>query len=220
MKLSKLGETEISPACHSLSFGTSPNSSASKLENIARGADLRDNGRRELPFEEKYMRRAISVFGALLLVLTFAMAAFAQDSGRVNGEILDKEGKPYADVTFSLKNQDTGQVYTAKTDKNGKFTQLGMRGGIYTVTSTNAKDGFTFSEKMLVSTEKDNDYKLSVKEVLAQQGPSAEEQKKQAEQAEKFKNMKAHFDAGIAAMTAANDLKTQLRTASADQKSA
>ncbi len=77
------------------------------------------------------MRRAISVFGAFLLALTFAMAAFAQDSGRVNGEILDKDGKPYADVTVSMKNQDTGQVYTIKTDKNGKFVQLGMRGGIY-----------------------------------------------------------------------------------------
>jgi tetratricopeptide (TPR) repeat protein len=184
------------------------------------GRDLRDNGRRDLPLEEKYMRRAISVFGALLLVLTFAMAAFAQDSGRLNGEILDKEGKPYADVTVSLKNQDTGQVYTIKTDKNGKFVQLGMRGGIYTVTSTNAKDGFNFSEKMLINLDKDNEYKLNVKEVMAQAGPSTEEKKKQEEQAEKFKNMKAHFDAGIAAMNDANTLKTQIRTASADQKSA
>jgi tetratricopeptide (TPR) repeat protein len=220
MKHSKLGETEISPACHSRSFATKPHPLTNELENIARGANLRDNGRRELPFEEKYMRRAISVFGALLLALTFAMAAFAQDSGRVNGEILDKEGKPYPDVTVSFKNQDSGQVYTAKTDKSGKFVQLGMRGGIYTVTSTNAKDGFTFTEKMLVSLDKENDYKLNVKEVMAQAGPSAEEQKKQAEQAEKFKNMKAHFDAGVAAMAAANDLRTQIRTASADQKSA
>lgn len=166
------------------------------------------------------MRKTISVFGALLLVLTFAMAAFAQDSGRLNGEILDKEGKPYADVTVSLKNQDTGQVYTIKTDKNGKFVQLGMRGGIYTVTSTNAKDGFNFSEKMLINLDKDNEYKLNVKEVMAQAGPSAEEKKKQEEQAEKFKNMKAHFDAGIAAMNDANTLKTQIRTATADQKSA
>jgi hypothetical protein len=119
---------------------------------------LRDNGRRDLQLEEKYMRRAISVFGALLLALAFAMAAFAQDSGRLNGEILDKDGKPYADVTVSLKNQDTGQVYTIKTDKSGKFVQLGMRGGIYTVTSTNAKDGFNFSEKMVINLDTDNEY--------------------------------------------------------------
>jgi tetratricopeptide (TPR) repeat protein len=73
---------------------------------------------------------------------------------------------------------------------------------------------------MVINLDKDNEYKLNVKEVMAQAGPSAEEQKKQEEQAEKFKNMKAHFDAGIAAMNDANTLKTQLRTASTDQKSA
>src|SRR6202789_1113007 len=124
------------------------------------------------------MRRAISVFGAFLLVLTFALAAFAQDSGRLNGEILDKDGKPYADVTVSLKNQETGQVYTIKTDKSGKFVQLGMRGGIYTVTSTNAKDGFNFSEKMLINLDKDNEYKLNGKEAMAQGGRRPKEKKK------------------------------------------
>lgn len=184
------------------------------------GRDLRDNGRRNLQLEEKYMRRGISVLGAFVMVLAFAIAALAQDSGRLNGEILDKDGKPYADVTVVLKNNDTGQGYTNKTDKNGKFVQLGMRGGIYTITSTNAKDNFTFTEKLAISLDHDNEYKLNVKEVMAQAGPSAEEQKKQAEQADKFKNMKVHFDTGSKALTEANELKTQIRTAPADQKSA
>src|ERR1700723_3938776 len=117
MRHSKLGVTELSPACHSRSFATKPHPLTNKLENIARGANLRDNGRRELPFEEKYMRRAISVFGALLLALTFAMAAFAQDSGGGEGEDLAKEGQPYQDVTVSFKSQDSGKVYTPKTDR-------------------------------------------------------------------------------------------------------
>jgi tetratricopeptide (TPR) repeat protein len=166
------------------------------------------------------MRRGISILSAGLLVMMFAMAAIAQDTGRLNGEILDKDGKPYADVTVIVKNTETGVSYTEKTDKSGKFVQLGMKPGIYSITSTNAKDGFNFSEKFRVVDTQENVYKLDVKSAMAAAGPSAEEQKKQAEQAEKFKNMKAHFDAGIAAMNDANTLKTQIRTASADQKSA
>jgi tetratricopeptide (TPR) repeat protein len=165
------------------------------------------------------MRRAISILSALIMLLAFATVTMAQDTGRLNGEILDKDGKPYADVTVVIKNADTGQAYTDKTDKNGKFVQLAMKSGIYTITSTNAKDSFTFTEKILISPDHDNDYKLNVKEVMAQSGPSEDEKKKQAEQAEKFKNMKVHFDAGVAAMNDANDLRTQIRTATADQKS-
>jgi tetratricopeptide (TPR) repeat protein len=166
------------------------------------------------------MRRAISILSALIMVLAFATAIRAQDTGRLNGEILDKDGKPYADVTVVIKNSDTGQTYTAKTDKNGKFVQLAMKSGIYTITSTNAKDNFSFAEKILISLDHENEYKLNVKEAMAQAGPSAEEKKKQEEQAEKFKNMKVHFDAGVVAMNEANDLRTQIRTATADQKSA
>jgi tetratricopeptide (TPR) repeat protein len=166
------------------------------------------------------MTRVFSILTAFVLALMLATVALAQDDGRLNGQIMDKDGKPYADVTVSIKNSDTGQTYTIKTDKNGKFVQLGMRGGIYVITSTNAKDNFTFSEKFVVSTEKDNEYKLNVKEALAASGPSAEEVKKREEEQNKFKDMKLHFDNGVKSMAEANDLRTQLRTAPADQKSA
>jgi len=166
------------------------------------------------------MTRVFSILTTFILALMLATVALAQDDGRLNGQIIDKDGKPYADVTVSIKNSDTGQTYTIKTDKNGKFVQLGMRGGIYVITSTNAKDNFSFSEKFVVSTEKDNEYKLNVKEALAASGPSAEEVKKREEEQNKFKDMKLHFDNGVKSMAEANDLRTQLRTAPADQKSA
>src|SRR5450755_3780745 len=108
------------------------------------------------------MRRGISILSAGLLVMMFAMAAIAQDTGRLNGEILDKDGKPYADVTVIVKNTETGVSYTEKTDKSGKFVQLGMKPGIYSITSTNAKDGFNFSEKFRVVDTQENVYKLDV----------------------------------------------------------
>jgi tetratricopeptide (TPR) repeat protein len=166
------------------------------------------------------MRRAISILGAFVLALTFATVALAQDTGRLNGEILDKDGKPYVDVTVVIKNTDTGQAYTAKTDKSGKFVQLGMRAGIYTITSTNAKDNLNFTEKYQISLDHDNDYKLNMKEVIAKSAPSGEEVKKQEAEEDKFKMMKTHFDNGVKALTEANDLRVQLRTATADQKGA
>ena len=166
------------------------------------------------------MRRAISILGMVVLALTFATAALAQDTGRLNGEILDKDSKPYADVTVTIKNTDTGQTYTVKTDKSGKFVQLGMRAGIYTITSTNAKDNLNFTEKYQISLDHDNEYKLDMKEVIAKSAPTGEQAKKQEAEEDKFKMMKTHFDNGVKALTEANDLRTQLRTVPADQKSA
>jgi tetratricopeptide (TPR) repeat protein len=166
------------------------------------------------------MTKVFTILSAMVFALMLATTALAQDTGRVNGLILDKEGKPYADVTVAMKNDATGQTYTSKTDKNGKFVQLGMKSGVYVVTSTNAKDNFTFSEKMVVGLDHDNEYKLDIKAAMAANGPSAEEVKKHEEEQNKFKDMKLHFDNGVKSMADANDLRTQLRTAPADQKSA
>jgi tetratricopeptide (TPR) repeat protein len=166
------------------------------------------------------MTKVFTILSAMVFALMLATSALAQDTGRVNGLILDKDGKPYADVTVTLKNDATGQTYTIKTDKSGKFVQLGMKSGIYTITSTNAKDNFTFSEKMVVGLDHDNEYKLDIKAAMAANGPSAEEVKKREEEQNKFKDMKLHFDNGIKSMADANDVRTQLRTAPADQKTA
>ena len=86
------------------------------------------------------MRRMIRAWMALILALSFATIAAAQGTGRIAGEVLDLNGKPYPDVNVEIKNPDTGQAYTTKTDKNGRFTQLGLLSGIYVVTLTNEKD--------------------------------------------------------------------------------
>jgi len=58
-------------------------------------------------------------------------------------KFLTAEGKPYPDVNVEIKNSRfTGQINTAKTDKNGRFQQLGLLSGVYVFTLTNAK-GFT-----------------------------------------------------------------------------
>jgi len=70
----------------------------------------------------------------------------------VTGHILDREGKPMAGATVTLKHvgtvdrdglrvtEGTGQTYKIKTDKQGRFTLLGVLFGIYEV-EVFARDG-------------------------------------------------------------------------------
>ncbi len=169
------------------------------------------------------MRRMIPAWVALILALSFATVAAAQGTGRLSGEVLDLTGKPYPDVTVEIKNPDTGQTYTTKTDKNGRFTQLGLLSGVYEISLTNDKDPNLknfLAGKVRVVQDQDNPVKLDLKQLMVSAGPSAEEVKKREEEENKFKNMKVHFDAGMAAMNDSATLRTQLKTTPADQQSA
>ena len=116
------------------------------------------------------MRRMIPAWIALILALSFATIARAQGTGRISGEILDREGKPYPDVNVEIKNPDTGQTYTAKTDKNGRFQQLGLLSGVYVFTLTNEKDHLDFKVQFRVVQDQENVFKLNFKEVMATAG--------------------------------------------------
>jgi tetratricopeptide (TPR) repeat protein len=158
---------------------------------------------------------------ALILALSFATIAAAQGTGRLSGELLDLNGKPYPDVTVEIKNPDTGQTYTTKTDKSGRFTQLGLLSGVYEISLTNEKDPNLknfLAGKVRIVQDQDNPVKLDLKQLMASAGPSAEEVKKREEEENKFKNMKQHFEAGMAAMNDAATLRTQLKGMPADQQ--
>ncbi|HEY4950874.1 MAG TPA: carboxypeptidase regulatory-like domain-containing protein [Candidatus Acidoferrales bacterium] len=161
------------------------------------------------------MRKVISILGAWVLAAILAATVLAQGTGRLNGEILDPNGKPYADQTVTIKLPETGQTYTVKTDKNGKFVQLGMRSGIYVITLTS----LNYAEKFQVTDGQENNYKLDLKQVAAATAAAhPEEAKKKEETEDKFKMMKQHFDAGVTALGAGNDLRAQIKTATGDQK--
>jgi tetratricopeptide (TPR) repeat protein len=166
------------------------------------------------------MKKLIRISAAFVLALLFASVAVAQDTGRLDGNIMDKEGKPYPDVTVAIKNSDTGQTYTVKTDKNGKFVQLGLRSAIYLISLTNENDKLSYGPvKFQVDSSKDNTFRLSFKELVAETAAAhPEETKKKEEEEDKFKTMKLHFQNGLTAMTEATDLQKQIKTAPADQR--
>jgi tetratricopeptide (TPR) repeat protein len=165
------------------------------------------------------MRKNLIHFtGALALFLLAAVSLAAQGMGRLDGEVRDTQGNPYPDVNIVIKNPDTGQTLTAKTDKAGKFTVLGLRSGVYNLTLTNDKDKMTYQDQFHVDETGNNLYKVNFKDVMAKQASAhPEEEKKREEEEQKREGLKAHFDAGMAAMNDAKTVKTQLQAAPTDQ---
>jgi tetratricopeptide (TPR) repeat protein len=156
--------------------------------------------------------------GALALVLAAAGVVAAQGLGRLNGEVRDLQGNPYADVTVVVKNPETGQTLTTKTDKSGHFNVIGLRSAVYNITLINEKDKLNFQDQFKVDEGADNNYKVNFKEVVAKQASAhPEEVKKKEEEAQKHEGMKVHYDAGMAAMNDAKAVKTQSQAAPTDQ---
>lgn len=143
-----------------------------------------------------------------------AMAQFAH----VEGEVRDLEGKPFADVTIVLKSDDSGQVLETKTDKKGQFGMNGMRLGIWTLT-VKVKGVEQWNEKVQVKMGGADRVTINFKDILASQtAEQTAERKKSEEDRSKFQGMKAHFDAGRAALEQAIATKNEIqKTPEADR---
>ncbi|MGH7836697.1 MAG: carboxypeptidase regulatory-like domain-containing protein, partial [Candidatus Binataceae bacterium] len=168
-----------------------------------------------------HMKRLNPAWGVLGLVLLIATIVMAQGTARLDGQVFDKNGNPYPDVTVEIKNPDNGQTYTTKTDKNGKYVQLGLLNGVYDVVFTKTEDQLTYTVRTHVDDTQENIVNLNFKELLAKSAianPDAE--KKKEEEENKFKAMKQNFTNGLTAMNDAATLRTQWKTAPADQKTA
>jgi tetratricopeptide (TPR) repeat protein len=167
------------------------------------------------------MRRLIHVLGVLVFVLTLAATVKAQE-GRVTGQVLDMNGKPWAGVTVILKS-DTGRTFTVTTDKDGKYSQIGLSGGLYMFNLVNQAAGLNFKQQESLKPDDSNVFDFNFKELMAQQQASpqsAEEQKKRQEAQNAFKEMQTHFNNGKAALDDSDALRKQLATMPADQKTA
>lgn len=165
------------------------------------------------------MRRLTPILLVLVAALLFPAIAAAQDT-TVHGQVLDRDGKPWPGLSVQITGEN-GQTFHLKTDKHGKYSQIGLSGGIYTFVLTDASQGLHFTEKHQIQGDKDNEIDFNFKQIIAQQAAAHPEvQEKQKEAQNKFKVMKGHVDDGIAKFNEINTLQTQLHTASAAQKPA
>jgi hypothetical protein len=146
------------------------------------------------------MRRLIPVWVALAAALLFPAIVAAQNA-RISGQVFDKDGKPWPGVSVQIKSE-SGRTFALKTDKDGKFSQIGLSPGVYTFILNEESAGLKdFTEKHQIESDKENAITINFKEILAQQATARpEEQKKREEEANKFKAMKTHVDTGIAAL--------------------
>lgn len=164
------------------------------------------------------MKTRMLQFGAMILflipLLLSAPRAMAQN-GQLSGQVLDLQGKPYPDVVVTITNKDNGTAYTVKTDKDGKFLQLGIQYGNYKANFK--KDNINYDVDGITVPSQNSNMIVNFKDIAAKTGYDPEAEKKKEEATKKFNDMKAHFDAGRTAITAADALKEQIRGASGDQ---
>jgi len=85
--------------------------------------------------------RELSYKRAAVFVLTISLAcagAWAQagrGQARLNGTVLDLEGKPVAGATVTMQFGETGVVFDTVTDKKGAWGIIGLGTGTWTVTA-------------------------------------------------------------------------------------
>ena len=171
------------------------------------------------------IRNGFIAIMALCAVLLFAPGISAQNMGSAAGEVKNLEGKPFADATVVIKNKESGQTYTAKTDKNGHFVQIGIRPGIYIVNFSGldptSKQQLTYETNAAITSGEEAKLDFNFKDILSKQtAEQTEALKKQKEDLQKFEGMKAHFEAGSAALDEAKPVKDAMMKLPVDQRSA
>ena len=158
---------------------------------------------------------AVLALGAAFAWLD-AGAAAQQALGRISGEVRDRDGKPFPDLTIILKNPEIGQSFELKTDKDGKFFQSGLRSGVYDIT-VKQKDQVLYEMNVRVPVGEEATANINFKELLAQQGDAV---KKQEEEKKEFETLKAHFDAGRTALEQARQVRNDISRTPAEQRAA
>src|SRR6266403_909830 len=142
-----------------------------------------------------------------MLLAAWAPRAAAQDSG-IAGQIMDVVGKPWADIPVQIVS-DQGVKSETKTDKNGKYSFNNIRSGEYTISVTlpGQKDPYV-PGKVKAGAGQTVPVDLNFKDIVGKQGKEYEAaRQKQEEEKQKFQGMKAHFEAGTAALDQAKQAK-------------
>jgi tetratricopeptide (TPR) repeat protein len=155
----------------------------------------------------------------IVMALAWCGAAGAQTNARISGQVFDLQGNPYPNLTITMTDVTTHQTLVAKTDKDGKFVQLGMKGGIWAI---NVKDPATpevnYTAKYQVDIDKDNQIIINFKDLVA--AYKKEHPADKSPEGVQFQTMKQHFQAGLDGMTTYGQDHAKLAAAAAADKPA
>ena len=156
------------------------------------------------------------------LVALMAPAAFAQGA-TLSGTVLDLTGKPYPDVTLTLKNIETNKETKVTTDAKGHYSAPGLAGGTYNVDMTgkdkDQKDMLLYQTGLKLAPSTTPTFDINMKELQEQGKLAAVEAERKRQEAEmQFQALKTHYDAGIAAIEQMKAAQTKLAQTPKDQK--
>jgi tetratricopeptide (TPR) repeat protein len=156
------------------------------------------------------------------LAAWMAPAAYAQ-GGTLSGTVLDLTGKPYPDVTLSIKNIETNKEIEVITDAKGHYTAAGLAGGTYNVDlkakDKDQKDMLLYQTGLKLPAGTSPVFDVNMKELQEQGKLAAVEAERKRQEAElQFQSLKTHYDAGIAAIEQMKAAQTKLAQIPKDQK--
>ena len=156
------------------------------------------------------------------LAACLAPAAFAQ-GGALAGTVYDLTGKPYPDVTISVKNTETNKQTDAVTDAKGKYSVPGMGPGTYNIDvkgkDKDGKEMLLYQTGVKLAAGQIPSFDINMKE-LQESGKLAaiEAIRKQQEAEQQFQALKTHYDAGIAAIEQMKAAQAKLGQTPKDQQ--
>jgi len=138
------------------------------------------------------------------LTAWLAPAAYAQ-AGVLQGNVSDLTGKPYPDVTITIKNIETNKEISAVTDAKGHYMAPGLSAGTYNIDvkgkDKDQKEMLLYQTGIKLTSSAIPTFDINMKE-LQEQGKLAalDAARKQQEAEAQFQQLKAHYDAGLAAI--------------------
>ena len=156
------------------------------------------------------------------LAAWYAPAAYAQNS-TLSGTVLDLTGKPYPDVTISIKNTETNKQLDVVTDAKGHYSAPGLAGGTYNVDlkakDKDQKDMLLYQTGLKLTAGTSPTFDINLKELQEQGKLAAVEAERKRQEAEaQFQSLKTHYDAGIAAIEQMKAAQTKLAQTPKDQQ--
>lgn len=104
----------------------------------------------------------------VILFFLFAAVSWAQFQGRISGRVLDPSGNPVEKAEVTIVSQKASTIrYESKTNKEGRFVQVGLMPGYYMLTVK--KDGFMPGTKELkVGVAGEETFEITLKTVDAE----------------------------------------------------
>src|ERR1700674_3405495 len=156
------------------------------------------------------------------LAAWMAPAAYAQ-GGTLSGTVLDLTGKPYPDVTLSIKSVETNKETNVVTDAKGHYSAPGLAGGTYNVDvkakDKDQKEMLLYQTGLKLTAGTSPTFDINMKELQEQGKLAAVEAERKRQEAElQFQALKTHYDAGIAAIEQMKAAQTKLAQTPKDQQ--